>query len=89
MNVGADLSSVSKTVALFLTTHFLVQHGCGWIGEWRMRLKPTSVNVWFSLVFMCVSAAFQFHHYWIIHSRPNSISGLWIEFKWNTKTMCT
>ena len=45
MNVGADLSSVSKTVELFLTPHFLVQHGYGWIGEWRMRLKPTSVNV--------------------------------------------
>jgi len=49
MGVVADLLSVSKTVAIFSTPLFLLKHGC--IGEWRMSIKPTSMNVWFSLVF--------------------------------------
>jgi len=43
MGVVADLLSVSKTVAAFLTPHFFLKHRC--VGEWSMSIKPTSMNV--------------------------------------------
>jgi hypothetical protein len=59
MSVVADLWSVSKTSAVFVTPHFLLKHGC--IGEWRMSIKPTSTNVSFSTVFFYMHVSYECH----------------------------